>query len=58
MEVSIDPTGAVDNVKVLAGNPALTGNAVNTLKRWRFEPFLMDGKPVRAVARLSFNFKL
>ena len=58
LEISIDAAGSVDNVKVLAGNPALTGTAVNTLKRWRFEPILADGKPVRAVAILSFSFKL
>ena len=58
VEMSIDPAGAVDNVKVISGNPALTGNAVNTLKHWRFEPILSGGKPVRAVAVLDFSFKL
>src|ERR1700733_6576125 len=58
MEVSIDLAGSVDNVKALTGNPALTGTVANTLKHWRFEPILSDGKPVRAVAVLSFSFKL
>jgi TonB family protein len=58
LEVSITSTGAVDNVKILTGNPALTGQAANTLKRWRFDPFLSDGKPARAVAVLAFSFKL
>jgi TonB family protein len=58
LEISIDPAGSVDSVKVLAGNPALTGTASNTLKRWRFEPITAGGKPVRAVAVLSFAFKL
>lgn len=58
MEVSIDPSGSVDNVKALTGNPALTGTALSTLKHWHFEPILSGGKPVRAVAVLSFGFKL
>jgi len=58
VEVSIDPTGAVDGIKVLTGNPALTGSLASTLKRWHFEPILQDGKPTRAVAVLSFSFKL
>lgn len=58
VEMSIDPTGAVDGVKVLSGNPALTGNAVSTLKHWRFEPILSGGKPVRAIAVMDFSFKL
>lgn len=58
MELSIDASGQVDGVKTLSGNPALTGMAANTLKHWRFEPIKVDGKPVRAVAVLSFSFKL
>ena len=58
VELSIDPTGAVTEAKILSGNPALTGTAINTLKRWRFEPVLSDGKAVRAVAVMSFTFKL
>ena len=58
VEISIDPSGSVDSVKVLTGNSALTGTALRTLKRWRFEPFQSGGKPVRAVAALTFSFKL
>jgi protein TonB len=58
VEMSIDPSGSVDNVKVLSGNPALSGTAVNTLKHWHFEPILSGGKPVRAIAVMSFSFKL
>lgn len=58
VEVSIDPSGTVDNVKVLSGNPALTGTLTPTLKRWRFEPILSEGKPVHAIAVLGFSFKL
>jgi len=54
LEVFVDAAGLVDNVKVLTGNPALTGTAVNTLKRWRFEPIVAEGEPARAVAILSF----
>jgi TonB family protein len=58
MEISIDPSGSVENVKVVTGNPALTGTALSTLKHWRFEPILSGGKPARAVAVMSFTFKL
>jgi TonB family protein len=58
VEVSITPSGAVDTVKVLSGNPALTGTVGQTLKTWRFEPIVVDGKPAHAVAVLGFTFKL
>jgi TonB family protein len=58
IEVSITTTGSVEDVKVLTGNPALTGAAVNAVKRWRFEPFTSKGKAVRAVAIMNFTFSL
>lgn len=58
IEVTISPTGSVEDVKILTGNPALTGAAANAVRRWRFQPFTADGKTVRAVAVISFSFKL
>ena len=57
MEISIDPSGSVDSVRAITGNPALTTTALSTLKHWRFEPILSGGKPVRAIAVLNFTFK-
>jgi len=57
IEIAIAPTGSVEETKILTGNATLTGAAVNAVKLWRFEPFTSDGKPVRAIAVLSFNFK-
>lgn len=58
LEVSIRSDGNVDAVKILTGNATLTGSAVNAVKRWHFEPLTLEGKPIRAVAVLSFTFKL
>ena len=58
MEVSISPAGKVDEAKILTGNPALTGAASSAVKRWKFEPFTSDGKAVRAITVIAFNFKL
>ena len=58
VEISIDTTGNIDGIKVLTGNVALTGNLAATLKRWHFDPIQVDGKPSRAVAVLSFTFRL
>jgi protein TonB len=57
LEVTISPAGSVDDVKIVSGNPVLTGAATNAVKRWRFEPFAADGKPVKAVVLMSFTFK-
>jgi protein TonB len=57
VEVSIEPSGTVGNARALTGNPALTGSAVNAVKRWKFQPVTSDGKPVRAITVIAFTFK-
>jgi outer membrane biosynthesis protein TonB len=48
----------VEKVNIKSGNPMLTKPAAEALKRWRFRPFTTGGKPVPALAEMSFNFKL
>ena len=58
VEAHIGSSGTVDEVKPLAGNAVLMNAAVQALKRWKFTPFTADGKPTKAVADMSFSFKL
>lgn len=58
VEARIGENGSVEDVKPLTGNAILMNAAVTALKKWKFNPFLADGKPSKAVADLSFRFKL
>lgn len=58
VEASITETGSVDSVRILTGNAVLTMAAAAAMKKWRFQPFTEAGKPVRAVATMSFTFKM
>jgi methyl-accepting chemotaxis protein/methyl-accepting chemotaxis protein-1 (serine sensor receptor) len=58
LEARIGENGSVEDVKPLTGNAVLMNSAVAAMKKWRFSPFLAEGKPVKAIADLSFNFKL
>ena len=58
VEVHISETGSVESVKPVTGNAVLANAAVNATKQWKFTPFTADGKPVKAVAPLTFNFKM
>lgn len=58
VQAHISESGAVDEVKPLTGNAVLMNAAVAALKKWKFIPFLADGKPTRAVADISFSFKM
>jgi TonB family protein len=49
--------GTVEKVEVLSGNPILARPAQEALKKWKFK-VVEDGKPTKAVANVSFTFKL
>jgi len=57
IDVTIDEAGGVEAVKVLSGNPLLTGAARRALKQWKFTPIERNGKPVKAAAVFAFDFK-
>jgi TonB family protein len=57
LELTIGPEGTVTAAKVLRGQPLLDEAAVEAVKQWRFEPTLLNGKPVPVIftATVSFN---
>ena len=57
LEVTITEEGTPDQVRIVSGNPVLTKPCVEALKKWKFKPFLEEGKAVKAVADLSFTFQ-
>jgi len=58
LEAVVAEDGTVTKVNIVSGNPVLTKPASEALKKWKFKPFLEDGKPVSVVAPISLTFKL
>jgi len=58
VEAVVNESGAVERVDIIRGNPVLTRAAADAVKRWKFAPFEVEGKPSKAVAQLSLTFKL
>jgi TonB family protein len=58
VEAHINEDGSVESVKPVTGNAVLANAAVAATKRWKFTPFTSNGKTVKAVAALTFNFKM
>jgi len=48
--------GRPQEVTVLSGPPELHNAAINTMKKWRFKPFQIDGRPVEVQAQFAFNY--
>jgi TonB family protein len=58
MDVTIDKEGKVSDLKVTNGHPLLNIAALETVKQWRYKPYLVNGQPTAAIASTEVNFSL
>ena len=58
LEVYVAEDGAVSDARVLAGERILADAALAAVRQWRYQPALLDGKPVRVVTRVKVEFRL
>jgi len=59
VQAIIDKQGNVTNVKVLKGLPmGLSEQSVEAIKKWKFKPATLNGKPVDVYYNLTVNFRL
>jgi protein TonB len=58
LEALIDEKGRVQEVTIKRGAPVLARAAVDAVKQWRYQPYLLDNTPVRASAEISIRFRL
>lgn len=56
LNVVVSETGDVDSVEVLSGDPVLADAAVSAAKKWKFQPFIKNGKPVKVSTKLPLDF--
>lgn len=58
VELTVGVDGKVENVEVTKGKPILNDAVLRAVRRWSFQPFVVDGRPRRVKSTLSFNFQL
>jgi TonB family protein len=58
LEITISESGSVRDVKSISGGPLLVAAAVDAVRKWRYSPVLLNGKPVQAEKQITFSFKL
>jgi len=56
LKATVDTRGRVGQVRVISGSPLLAAAAVNAVKGWRYQPFLLNGKPITAEVDVKVNF--
>jgi len=59
VQATIDKEGNVTDAKILKGLPmGLDQEALNAVRKWKFEPATLNGKPVAVYYNLTINFTL
>jgi len=58
LEVRIGRDGAIQDVKLVSGQPLLADAAIAAVKQWRFKPRVLKGQPVEMQTTVTLNFRM
>jgi protein TonB len=58
LDVRIGRDGAIQDVKLVSGQPLLANAAIAAVKQWRFKPRMQKGQPVEMQTKVTLNFRM
>ncbi|HJY86538.1 MAG TPA: TonB family protein [Candidatus Acidoferrales bacterium] len=58
LKAYIGKDGKVESLKVVSGPPALVDAAAEAVRQWRYQPTLVDGKPMNVITTVTVDFRL
>jgi protein TonB len=58
LDALIGTDGRVREVKVINGHPLLAQAAMDAVRQWRYEPTLLNGRPVEVLLEVVVHFQL
>lgn len=56
LQAFISKAGTVAHVRAISGDPALRAAAIDAVRKWRYEPYLINGHPVGVATTVTVNF--
>lgn len=57
LQAIIGKSGSVENLQVISGHPMLVTAAIDAVKQWKYQPYLLNGEPVEVETLITLNFK-
>jgi TonB family protein len=57
LKATVDKKGTVSRVEIVSGHAVLAQAAVSAVRRWRYEPFLLNGVPIEIESTIVVNFR-
>ena len=58
LEVVVSSRGEVSDVRTVSGHPLLQAAAVDAVRKWRYKPMILNGRPVPVRGTVTVRFQL
>jgi protein TonB len=58
LDTVVNVEGAVTQVKFVSGPEVLAQAAIDAVRGWRYEPYLVNGQPVTVDTTVAVNFRI
>jgi len=58
LEIVVGRTGEVEDVKILKSNPLFDAAAMEAVRKWKYQPALQSGRPVKVFLTVIVDFNL
>jgi TonB family protein len=58
LKIAINTSGDVQNLQLVSGHPMLAPAAIEAVKQWKYQPFLVDGEPANVTTTVQVSFTL
>jgi len=58
LKIVVLESGAVGEIEVLRGHPLFDAPAIAAVRRWRFRPARLDGRPISVFRIIRIPFRL
>ncbi len=56
IDAIVNVEGRVDDLKLVSGDPLLSGAAMDAVRKWRYSPYLLNGKPIPKQTQITISF--
>jgi protein TonB len=58
LDVQVLTDGTVGTIGIVSGDPLLTESAVHAVRQWKYQPNIVNGRPIEGQTRIKINFTL
>jgi protein TonB len=56
ISAKVTKSGGIGDVRPVSGNSILSQAAISAVRKWRYKPATLDGRPVESTVELTFDF--